>query len=310
MSSSRAAMPSSAPLQLDLFDAAWLNHRSVPKTEGSSQGHDSPPAVEALVSSSTTAPVLTYVHPQGDRDIVLGQSHIKYALKRVKRRSIGMIVNTEGLTVRVPYWVSAQDIESALREKSKWIQDRLKEQKQRLAQLNEARIVWKDGTTLPYLGDKLCLQLRPDLSQTQLIPAETSTSSSVSPSTLALNLSLDAKPLQIQKLAQTWLQQQALEFFEQRIQHFAERLGVVVNHLSLSNAQTRWGSASVNGTIRLNWRLIHFAPDTIDYVVAHELAHLRHMDHSPRFWAVVRSVVPDLERHKAALRAPLVSLGE
>ena len=72
-----------------------------------------------------------------------------------------------------------------------------------------------------------------------------------------------------------------------------------VTRLSLSSAQTRWGSASASGAIRLHWRLIHFALPTIDYVVAHELAHLREMNHSPRFWEVVGSVVPD---YRAARR--------
>jgi len=84
--------------------------------------------------------------------------------------------------------------------------------------------------------------------------------------------------------------------------NFAGRLGVRVRRLSLSSAQTRWGSASADGSIRLHWRLIHFALPIIDYVVAHELAHLREMNHSPAFWDVVRSVVPDYERHRGALK--------
>jgi predicted metal-dependent hydrolase len=83
---------------------------------------------------------------------------------------------------------------------------------------------------------------------------------------------------------------------------FAARLGVRYSRLSLSSAQTRWGSASVDGSIRLNWRLIHFAMPTIDYVVAHELAHLREMNHSPRFWDVVRSVMPDYEQVRGHLK--------
>jgi len=70
----------------------------------------------------------------------------------------------------------------------------------------------------------------------------------------------------------------------------------------LSSAGTRWGSAGADGTIRLNWRLVHFAPAVIDYVVAHELAHLREMNHSAAFWDVVRSVVPGYEQARASLR--------
>ena len=89
--------------------------------------------------------------------------------------------------------------------------------------------------------------------------------------------------------------------FEERCGLFTQRLGVRYTRLGLSSAQTRWGSASASGSIRLNWRLIHFAMPTIDYVVAHELAHLREMNHSPRFWDVVRSVLPDYEAARMTL---------
>jgi predicted metal-dependent hydrolase len=87
----------------------------------------------------------------------------------------------------------------------------------------------------------------------------------------------------------------------QRLDHFAQLLGVRWTVLKLSAAHTRWGSAKADGSIRLHWRLMQFAPTVVDYVVAHELAHLRHMDHSARFWQTVASVVPDY----AALRARL-----
>src|ERR1043165_1296771 len=78
--------------------------------------------------------------------------------------------------------------------------------------------------------------------------------------------------------------------------------------LRLSSAQTRWGSASADGMIRLNWRLIHFSPALIDYVVAHELAHLKEMNHSPRFWAVVRSVFPEYELARDRLKQAVLPL--
>ena len=75
-----------------------------------------------------------------------------------------------------------------------------------------------------------------------------------------------------------------------------------MTRLALSSAQTRWGSASADGSVRLHWRLVHFRLPTIDYVIAHELAHLREMNHSAAFWDVVRSVMPDYENHKQSLR--------
>jgi predicted metal-dependent hydrolase len=76
--------------------------------------------------------------------------------------------------------------------------------------------------------------------------------------------------------------------------------------LSLSSASTRWGSASADGSVRLNWRLVHFALPVIDYVVTHELAHLREMNHSAAFWDVVRSVLPDYEAARHSLRHELL----
>jgi len=115
-------------------------------------------------------------------------------------------------------------------------------------------------------------------------------------------LPLAAQPTQIRDAVQGWLQRQALALFEERCAFYAARLGVNIRRLRLSSAQTRWGSASADGTVRLNWRLIHFALPSIDYVVAHELAHLHEMNHSPAFWEVVRSVMPDYQARRGSLR--------
>jgi len=120
--------------------------------------------------------------------------------------------------------------------------------------------------------------------------------------TLHVGLPHDADPAQIRDVVQSWLQRQARRVFEERCREFAPRLGVRMKRLSLSSATTRWGSASADGSIRLHWRLVHFAMPTIDYVVAHELAHLREMNHSERFWEVVRSVVPEYEHVRGQLK--------
>ena len=110
---------------------------------------------------------------------------------------------------------------------------------------------------------------------------------------LCISLSRQAAPEQIRDVVQAWLMRQARSIFQERLDHFAPLLGVQWKKLSLSNAGTRWGSARVDGSIRLNWRLVHFKMSVLDYVVVHELSHLRVMDHSPRFWATVHSVMPD-----------------
>jgi predicted metal-dependent hydrolase len=103
-------------------------------------------------------------------------------------------------------------------------------------------------------------------------------------------------------LVQSWLQRQARRVFEERCALYAPRLGVTMKRMALSSASTRWGSASADGSIRLNWRLVHFALPVVDYVVAHELAHLREMNHGPAFWEAVRSVLPGFENARGVLR--------
>jgi predicted metal-dependent hydrolase len=127
---------------------------------------------------------------------------------------------------------------------------------------------------------------------------------------LHVGLPQTAEPEQIRDSVQSWLQRQALRIFTERCAHFAASLNVRVTRLSLSAAQTRWGSASADGSIRLNWRLVHFGLQVIDYVVAHELAHLREMNHSAAFWDVVRSVVPDYQKLRNTLKdVPVPVLG-
>jgi predicted metal-dependent hydrolase len=119
-------------------------------------------------------------------------------------------------------------------------------------------------------------------------------------------LAHSASAAQIRDAAQAWLMRHAKQLFEERLNHFAPALGVRWQRLSLSSAGTRWGSASADGSIRLNWRLIHFKLSVIDYVVVHELSHLRVMDHSPRFWDTVRNIVPDYAELRGQLKDEMV----
>jgi predicted metal-dependent hydrolase len=119
---------------------------------------------------------------------------------------------------------------------------------------------------------------------------------------LRIGLPHDAAPAQIRDAVHGWLQRQARRLFDERCALYAQRLGVRLRRITLSSATTRWGSASADGSIRLHWRLVHFTLPVVDYVVAHELAHLREMHHGPAFWEVVRSVIPDVEHARGALR--------
>jgi predicted metal-dependent hydrolase len=113
---------------------------------------------------------------------------------------------------------------------------------------------------------------------------------------------------QIRERVKRWFQDEAHRLFGERLDLYAPRVGVTYNSYAISSAGTRWGSCTVAGNIRLNWKLVHYPLALLDYVVVHELAHLREMNHSPRFWAVVGSVFPDYDGAKAALRKRSVEM--
>ena len=260
----------------------------------------------------------SWQHPQATHQIKLSTAYIGYHLKRSKRRTIGMSVGMDGVVVQAPRWVGLAEIEAVLAEKGTWLLAKLGEMQTRQKDRLNQRIQWCDGATFPVLDRKVKVVLNPTHATAQaggqlqtidgtpvgwVAAAEWSDPpmDPAQPLTLHLALPMAASEVQIRDAVQAWLMQQAKLNFTQRLDHFAPQLGVQWKRLSLSNASSRWGTASADGSIRLNWRLIHFKQDVIDYVVVHELSHLRVMNHSPQFWETVGSLVPDYQQRRHAL---------
>lgn len=231
-----------------------------------------------------------YQHPRANRQALLLGHAVAYELQRAKRRSIGFVVGAQGLAVRAPSWVPLAEIDRALQEKAAWIVQKLGQSQQRRQQGQAAQILWQAGAEVQFLGQAVRVLLSGDAlpaGAAVLVPA-----SDDQPTCLRLALPSSASPEQIKAAVQVWLMRQAVRIYQERLNHFAPLLGVRWTKLSLSSAGTRWGSAKTDGSIRLHWRLVHFPLPVIDYVVAHELSHLRVMNHSPRFWQAVAEVLP------------------
>ena len=268
-----------------------------------------PPVLPTQTLEQALAPA-TFRHPQATREILLGSCLVAYAFRRGKRRTIGFSVGADGLTVSAPGWAPLRDVDTALREKSDWIVRKLGEMRERGERMETARITWHDGTVLPFLGAPLRVVLDPRhtfaAAGAHLVAAgadDDGGDGGKVGQTLYVPLPHTATPEQIRDAVQAWLMRQATTLFTERLNHFAPQLQVHWRRMALSNAGTRWGSASADGSIRLNWRLIHTKMAVIDYVVAHELSHLRVMDHSPRFWDTVRTVVPDYADLRGQLKS-------
>ncbi|HEX7936466.1 MAG TPA: SprT family zinc-dependent metalloprotease [Paraburkholderia sp.] len=256
----------------------------------------SSPSPSAPSATSAGQPPAVLLAPDGTklRSLAIGSRTLHYVLKRSARRSIGFAIDSTGLTITAPRWVTLADIETAITEKQRWIFTKLIEWQTRVEQRALPKVDWKDGAEVPYLGQPVRVTL--GAPQGTLAFSEND-------SALQVPLPLQADPQQIKDRVQGWLQGEAKRLFGERLAIYAEKLGVNYRAYALSSAATRWGSCSSDGKIRLNWRLIHFPLSIIDYVVAHELAHLREMNHSPRFWQTVESIFPEFREARQTLKS-------
>ncbi|MEQ6434647.1 SprT family zinc-dependent metalloprotease [Comamonas sp. w2-DMI] len=241
-------------------------------------------------------------HPDANQMARLDGVPVAYLLQRSRRRSIGFAVRAEGLIVTAPQWVGMREIEQALQSKAGWLTRKLGEAGQRQLSRQAACIDWAHGGRLDFLGQAMTLELSGNeegMLGARHARREQSADGSQS---LCLPLGKQAPAVQVRAAVQAWMLREARNHFTARLQHHAPLMGVQWRALRLTSARTRWGSANTDGVIRLNWRLMQHGTDVIDYVVVHELAHLRHMDHSPRFWAVVADVLPHWKQLRQVLK--------
>jgi len=241
------------------------------------------------------------------REIDTPLQAIGFVLRRSKRKSIGLSVNEDGILITAPKWVTLAQVDAAVREKAGWLLDKLRHCQLRQQQLAQAQTQWKDGGRIAWLGQDIVLRLgygsgdhRPELQEA----LNENAAASFSEKSLCLPLPIQSESSRIRDATHAWLQSTAHQHFDQRLQHFLQRSGYAhaLRRWRLSDAATRWGSCSSNGDIMLNWRLIHLAPPLIDYVIAHEVAHLRHLNHSAEFWQEVARLLPDFHTARQALR--------
>jgi len=222
------------------------------------------------------------------RTIELGERTVAYVLRRSRRRTIGLSIDHRGLRVGAPPRASLRDVESLLVQHGEWIGRKLDEWRDR----GPRQLPIADGMQLPFLGEALAIRLAIGGNRCLW---------NVHAAEATLTLCLRA-PAEAPRVLERALRERARELFTERLAHYAPLLEVSPPPLSLSAARTRWGSCSTRSGIRLNWRLLHFPLPVIDYVVVHELAHLREMNHSPRFWAIVAGVCPNWQALRVELR--------
>jgi len=225
---------------------------------------------------------------QGTRRLAIGAEPIHYTLRRGRRRSIGFTVDDRGLTVTAPRWVRLAEVESAIAEKQRWIRRKLVEWRTWQSRQPLQRVHFGDGGSLLLLGRPVTLRLRPDAPSSRLTEVAGATE-------LHLALPMLAGEDRVRDAVLAWLKAEARRVLDSRLRLLGARQAMQPRSWSLSSARSQWGACTHDGHVRLNWRLVHFSLPVIDYVVAHELAHLRELNHSPRFWQAVGALLPGFE---------------
>jgi len=215
-------------------------------------------------------------------------------VRSARRRSISIEIAKAQVVVRAPHFVAKADIEKFVREKSLWVQQKLVQQEQQLSALPHYTFV--NGSSLPYLGEPLELvvhtQPKADVVRygEKLLVILTSRSR------------LTAEQ-QTKRLVCQWYQAQAHKLLQAKTDAAAAHLAVEYRGLTLKATRSKWGHCTAQGAIQYNWQILLAPEPIVDYLVAHEVSHLLHHNHSAAFWAAVASLCPDYKNRRAWLKA-------
>jgi predicted metal-dependent hydrolase len=215
---------------------------------------------------------------------------IPYQLDLRLRKTIGLKITANGLVVHAPKRISATQLQQVLLQKAAWIQQKLA-----LRETNQvAPMQWQDSEPLLFMGQDIVLALQLNATNKAVV---------LQGNQLLVRSPQVDQPAFVARKVLQWYAQQALPDFKRRVELVAAQMGEKITSVALSNAKSRWGSCNSRRQIRLNWRLIQAPPHIIQYVVCHEMAHLKEMNHSARFYAVQASLFPQHEQAEKELRA-------
>ena len=206
-----------------------------------------------------------------------------------RRKTISLHIKEDGkIVIYTPYRTPKWEIEKFIDEKESWIVEKISEREKRIKEVEKTFL---PGEKFLYLGE--------------WYPLETKESSDEEPPlTLAFGkfiLNHD-HPGKARDLFCNWYKKEAKEKITGRVAHYSNRFQLLPEGVKITNARSRWGSCSRDNRLSFSWRIIMASLTVIDYVLIHELVHIREKNHSSRFWDYVESILPDYRKHRRWLR--------
>ena len=224
-----------------------------------------------------------------DRNATLNSRPITYELHRSPRRrkSISLRVEAGHLRVLAPARTPLAQIDELIQQRAEWIAQHLE-----APPPTRLRDQLKPGGSLPLLGEPIPVVDGPHPFLFHDDPF----------SDFGPHFSVNPYADGIAEAAEAWFRRYARVEITDRVESWSEQVDAYPARIQIRDQKTRWGSASTRGTLSFNWRLIFAPPEILDYVVVHELCHLIQPDHSPKYWALVESVMPEAQRWRQRLK--------
>jgi hypothetical protein len=224
------------------------------------------------------------IHSKGK--IQYGTITIPYHVIKSKRiKTSEIIVESHKVTIRTPLNKSQSDIEGIISGKASWILKKQKEYKESVAQI--IKPTYEEGSTLPYLERNYPLRIMKNQSEYNIKFCD-------GVFTIEIKTS-KASPAKIKKIYEDWLVEEAKSIFKHKVDEYSEKLGVKVESIAIKHLKNRWGSMTKQGSINLNVNLLKAPEDVIDYLILHELCHLKIKEHSYHYWDYVRRHMPNYQ---------------
>jgi predicted metal-dependent hydrolase len=214
-------------------------------------------------------------------------SAFEYQLARsARRKTLSIVIRRGQVKVMAPAFLPSATIKAFIDEKSSWIQQKLQTQQGWIDQGTQQNKQFVDGELFYYLGEQYSL----------VISDATKSAVTLVGDQLFIDLSNRVKTANkaafIQKLLQEWYKEQLNTYLMVKLGHFSQLMDVCYTGVNIRFYKRRWGSCSSKGQLSFNYVLMMAPSWVIDYVIVHELSHLRHLNHSAHFWAVVRRFYP------------------
>lgn len=238
------------------------------------------------------------------RNVITMIDTIKYGTKEIfysvthssRRKTVNIVVESGKVCVVIPEGISKEQYEPIIYQKAPWILKQITDFEEISVTVRELK--FQSGEKLPYLGRYYRLKVK----QASVKDVSFVFSQSRFIATVPLDTSLADQREKIFPHYKKWIQEKGHQFAQKRIPRFTERLGQSPTAFSVREMDKRWGSCTPQHKILLNWRIFLAPVSMVDYVLAHEIAHLKVMNHTPAYWETLRMLIPDYEERKEWLR--------